>query len=394
MAASLAAIIPTRNRAELAMSAVRSLKDQGVEIDIYVSDNSSSAEPLRAFCEAEGVTWLRPAAELAMPEHWDWALRQALERSPATHFTIHYDRKYSKPGHWDRVAAVAAARPEKLIVFPVDHIVHIPPPLRLWQPTWTGKLFRIDTARAAALVAGGRVEETGHALPVLSNCLVPRAIFGRIAETFGNICNSTGPDSAFMSRFLALEDSYLFTDRTTGIVYGADRSNGLGYMTGKGGDFPDFLKTFGERPWLDAAPLAGINLGQNMLYHEYELVRRVVGNRLPPLDRQGVLAELAQSLRWISGRRQKAALIERLKREGYDGPPPSPFPRQGWRSFLHQLEWRRRIRRGETPPNLSGFAFRSNAAALKAGLRFPRRPDPSDAHLALLGAVELADSPA
>src|SRR3954469_3804894 len=121
MPASLAALIPTRNRPDLAMNAVRSLKDQGVDIDLYVSDNSAAEGALRAFCEAEGVTYLRPPAELSMPEHWDWALRQALERSPATHFTLHYDRKFSKPGHWDRIRALADRRPDQLIAFPVDH---------------------------------------------------------------------------------------------------------------------------------------------------------------------------------------------------------------------------------------------------------------------------------
>jgi hypothetical protein len=392
MTFSLAAIVPTRNRPALAMNAIRSLKDQGVAIDLYVSDNSADDEPLRAFCEAaESVTYLRPPAELSMPEHWDWALREALERSPASHFTVHYDRKYSKPGAWDRIAAIAAAHPDRLIAFPIDHVSHVPPPLRLWQTPWTGNLYEIATQRVAALTAAGRVEDMGHALPLLSNCVVSRESLARIAARFGNVCHSTGPDSAFLCRFLALEDVYLFDDRAAGILYGSERSNGIGYLSGKGGDFADFLSLFDDRSWLDAAPVPGVNLGQNMLYHEYERVRRETGGRLPPLDRQAVLAELGRSLRWVAEPERKAALLERLGRAGHDGQEPPPLAKQGWRSRVHQHLWRGRIRAGRVPPNISGFAFRNDAAALKAALRYPRQADGRADHLAPLNPTEVSD---
>ncbi|MFL6859177.1 MAG: glycosyltransferase family 2 protein [Allosphingosinicella sp.] len=393
MSASLAALIPTRNRPDLAMNAVRSLKDQGVDIDLYVSDNSAAEGALRAFCEAEGVTYLRPPAELSMPEHWDWALRQALERSPATHFTLHYDRKFSKPGHWDRIRALADRRPDRLIAFPIDHSSRVPPPLRIWQAPWTGKLYEIETARVALLLATGRVVEAAHALPILSNCVVPRGALDAIAARFGDICNSTGPDSAFMCRFLALEDRYLFADRPTGIVYASERSNGMGYLSGKGGDFADFLDTFGDREWLGAAPLPGLNLGQNMLYHEYEIVRRETGDRLPPLDRAGVLAELGQALRWVDDPARRAALLERLRREGYDGPVPGRLPRRRVRSRIVQFLWRHRARRGWAPPHICGFAFRSDEAAIAAGLRFPRAAQADADHLALLRPAEIPEAP-
>lgn len=386
---AIAAVIPTRNRPELAIQAARSLIDQDARIDIYISDNSSSPEPLRDFCAGEPrVTWLRPAAELSMPEHWDWAIRQVLERSSATHLTVHYDRKLSKPDHWGRLETLAVQRPDRLIAFPVDHVSREPAPLRIWQTGWTGKLFEIETARVAALVAAGRIEQMAHAIPILSNCVVPRPVLDAIARRFGNICNSTGPDSCFTSRFLALFDRYLFHDRATGIVHSAHRSNGMGYMTGKGGDFADFVKTFGDRPWLDAAPLPGINLGQNMFYHEYELVRRETGERLPPLDRGKVVGELAQSLRWIADPRAKAELLERLRSEGYDGPGPSPFPRRGWRAALLQARWRRLMAKGRVPPHICGFAYRSDREALAAGLRYPRQAGGDD-HLALLQPAEV-----
>ena len=55
-------------------------------------------------------------------------------------------------------------------------------------------------------------------------------------------------------------------------------SNGWGYLRGKEtGAWADWIKLWGDRPWIDAAPIPGINLGYNVMFHEYNLVRRVAG---------------------------------------------------------------------------------------------------------------------
>ena len=386
MSAAICAIVPTRNRAKLARNAVRSLLDQDVPVEICLSDNSASPDRLRRFCAGRsGLHYLRPPAELSMPEHWDWAIRQAMEQSAATHFTVHYDRKFTKPDEIGRLAAFASSWPDRLISFPVDHIGDQPPPLRLWQPPWTGRLFSIGTARVAGLLAAGQVTDIAHALPILSNCLVPRSILQRIVDRFGDVCSSTGPDSAFMARFLALDDLYLHYDRPIGILYGSRRSNGLGYLRGKGGDFADYVKMFGGRPWLDAAPLPGVNLGQNMLYHEYELVRRLTGDRLPPLDPGSVLDDLGAQLRWVEDEKRKRNLRAVLREAGWTGGDPPPLHRRSWREVRDQMICRYHMKRhGFVPPTITGFAFLSDRRALKYALAFPRQRQEGWEHLALL----------
>src|SRR6202012_2141730 len=118
-------------------------------------------------------------------------------------------------------------------------------------------------------------------------------------DRFGTVCESTAPDGAFMCRFFTIGDAdYLHYDRPLGILYSSRRSNGLGYLRGKGGDFADFVKMAGDGPWPDAAPVPGMNLGNNMLYREYELVRRATGDALPPFDLPRVLEDLGRELRW------------------------------------------------------------------------------------------------
>src|SRR6476659_7183748 len=95
-------VIPTRHRAALAISAIESLLAQPNDVAIVVSDNSSSEEQvqqLAAFCRGiddPRLFYIRCSPVLPMPDHWDWALQQALARTDATHFGVHYDRKLWK----------------------------------------------------------------------------------------------------------------------------------------------------------------------------------------------------------------------------------------------------------------------------------------------------------
>ncbi|HEX3579435.1 MAG TPA: glycosyltransferase family 2 protein [Thermoanaerobaculia bacterium] len=391
MTITIAAVIPTRNRASYAIAAIQSLLSQDAGLDIFVSDNSTDAAPLSDFCSTEPrVRYLRPSAELAMPQHWDWAIRQAMELSSASHFTVHYDRRISKPGIWKDLAAAESKTPDLVMTFPLDAIAHEPPPLRLWQTPWTGKTFSVSTARVARLLADGKVIILSNVLPVLSNCIVPRAVLDSIAERFGSVCNSNAPDTAFLARFLALYDRYIHFDRATGILYGSTRSNGLGYLRNAGGDFGDYRKLWGGRAWLAAAPFPGINLGSNILFNEYEIVRRETGDRLPPLDRAGVLDDLSSQLPLIADPQMKADLHRMLREHGWNGPDPAPFPDRPWSSSARQaismflMRWF-----GFKPPSVSGFAFANDAAALRCALQYPSAAQKNADHLAILEAEAL-----
>ena len=384
--ARIAVVIPTRNRQPLAMNAVRSLLDQAPELDIILCDNSTDPEPLREYCRGRArVHYLRPPSELSMPANWDFAVRSAMEISPATHFSVHYDRKLSKPDGWAPLAELAGRIPDRLITFGADFITAFPPPLRLWQTPWTGGAYAIESAKVAHRLATGHVGRISHLLPILSNCLVPRRILERIVGHFGDLCNSTGPDSAFMWRFLALEPGYVHCDRSTGIYYASQRSTGVGYLRNEGGDFPDFMKTYGQGQWLEAAPIPGLNLGQNLLYHEHELVRRRTGERLPPLDRAAVLDDMGSFLQWIADPQLKERFRSVLRENGWSGSEPVPYPRRAWRSIGWEMLARLRMKvHGFTPPHICGFSFRSDERALDFALRYPRRAEPDRTHIELV----------
>ena len=326
-APSLAIVIPTANRAELAIAACESLVQQtGCDFHVFVSDNSTEPEQQQRLAEgcaafdAARVTYLRPPEPLRMATHWDWALRQAMQRSAASHFCIHYDRKITKPGHLRLLADVAAAFPDDLITTMIDSVVNLGGKSRPAHTQWDGRVYAVPTAHIVDMTVKGAITELGQAFPWLSNCTVPRAGLERIAARFGSICDSTTPDSCFAYRFCATHDRFLHFDRAIGILYGYNRSIGIGYLRGSGGDFDRFMQLWGERPWLDAAPIPGLTLGQNILFHEYELVRRAAKDpRFKAVEMDGYLRELAGALCWIEDPQRAAEIGAVLRAHGWKG---------------------------------------------------------------------------
>jgi hypothetical protein len=239
------------------------------------------------------------------------------------------------------------------------------------------------------MASEGMILELGQAFPVLSNCAVPRAAFAKIRRSFGDICDSTGPDAAFTFRLCALEDSYVHLDRALGVTYGHHRSAGQGYLTGRATDYADFRKAFGDRPWLDAVALPELDLGGNMLMHEYELVRREVGDRFPPLTTEGYLNALAYGLDHIADPARREAYTKTLVGHGWrppGGPESAASATPGRTSARRAL--RRRVGSviGRSPlllrlaaaagaiPEPNGFTFATEDRALRFAERHQRRP--------------------
>jgi hypothetical protein len=365
------------------------LAEGGEELRVLVSDNSTDegqAEQLAAFCRARGgarLTYLR-APQLVMPTHWDWAVEQALARHASTHISVHYDRKVPKPGRMRALLDAIARHPDRVITYAVDQVNEQQPGFVLWQPPCTGRLYEIPTARVSEMASEGRIAEMGHSFPILSNCAVPRPVFAEIRRRFGDICDATGPDAAFTFRFCALAESYMHLDASLSIVYATYRSNGAGYLSGRPTDYQDFKRTWGDRPWLDAVPLPGLDLGWNVLFQEYELVRREVGDeRIPPLSRQGYLDGLAHGLAYVEDDARRAELRSLLEREGWratadPAAPPGSAPRT-LRSRLGGLRRRQSVvlflasRLGHKPAHITGFTFSSEDEAIEFAGRYPRR---------------------
>jgi hypothetical protein len=317
-----------------------------------------------------------------MPTHWNWALEQTLAGCDSTHLSVHYDRKVPKPGRMRLLLDAIERHPDRVVTYTVDQVNEQPPGFVLWQPPCTGRLYEIPTARVWEMASEGQIAEMGHSFPILSNCAVPRQVLADIRQRFGDICNSTGPDAAFTFRFCALAESYVHLDASLSIVYATYRSNGAGYLSGNPTDYVDFRRTWGDRPWLDVVPLPGLDLGWNVLFHEYELVRREVGDPgIPPLSTQGYLHGLAHGLRYVEDGARRAELEAVLERQGWRGeaePAGAPAVRT-LRSRVGGLRRRKSVvlflasTLGVKPAHITGFTFPTEDEAIEFASRYPRR---------------------
>jgi len=400
MTISVAILIPTRNRADLAIDAIRSLlaiADPRL-VHVIVSNNSSEPEHVRRladYCQSSAdkrLIHVRPLRTLSMAEHWDWAIGEALAQSPATHLALHYDRRVSKPS-LSLLFDVAARRPDLPVTYLIDHVHEWQGRFFVHRMKWSDGVYEIRTSRALELASQGLLTDLWQAFPVLVNCVTPRSVLERVRGHFGNFCVSSSPESCFGFRFSAIAETYLHFDRPLGIHYGSGRSNGLGLLRGEtSGAFGDFLRLHGDRPWLDAAPIPGLSLGQNIFYHEYMLLRRDVGpDRFPPVEMEGYLKDLARGLQFVSDPDRRSDMRELLVSHGWKGEAALPAP-------SHRLHMRDRLRAGMErlradhisvrPEDLSTIGLRSETRALRCASRHSLEPTPN-AFLAPLEPLRL-----
>ncbi len=410
---SLAVVIPTRNRATLAIAACESLLAQADgTFHLFVSDNSTEPAEVRQladYCAAADPThlsYLRVAEPMPLPTHWDWALRSALERTNASHVTVHYDRRITKPGHMRLLGDALAAFPADLVTWTLDMVLNEAPRFWVGQLPWTNRFYAIRTARVVEMTSRGLVLEMGQAMPLLSNCAVPRPVVDRVRRRFGDICNSTGPDTCFAFRFCATHERFIHYDRALGVVYASDRSTGLGYLRGGGGDFDDFMTTWQSRPWLESAPIPGLNLGLNLLFHEYELVRKATADAgFPPIDKAGYLRDLARGLQFIDDPQRAAELRDLLRQHGWTRAVEVEAAALGWKRRVRKTVFFRGVRKARqsalqfaarrlnrAPADLSGFAFRSEREALDHALACTRRRADTNPTLSPMQPVEIVPS--
>ena len=402
MTMSVAIVIPTRDRSDLAIEAVRSvlaLRDPRLS-RVIVSNNGSDPEHVRRlaeFCERSAdarLLHLRPPRPLAMAEHWDWAIGEALTASDVSHLALHYDRRVSRHD-LALVFDAAALRPDLPVTYLLDVAYRPDSRFLVHQMPWSGGLYEIRTSRALDLASRGLLTDLWQAFPVLVNCLTPRSVLERVSDRFGSFCASTTPESCFGFRFCAVADAYLHFDRPLGIHYGAGRSNGLGYMRGeRSGAFGDFRSLLGDRGWLDAAPLPGLNLGQNIFYHEYELVRREVGgDKFPPVEMQGYLRDLARGLCWIADPARQSEMRKVLAGHGWReevSPLYLPAARPALPHRLRAgLERMRADYLAVRPDDLTTIGLKREDRALRCAHAYPRGRSPDDGFLAPLEPISL-----
>lgn len=326
-------VVPTRNRAQIAMNAIRSVLDERIDnVQVMVSDNSSSEsdrEQLARFCSTlddSRLRYVRPPQSLAMPAHWEWAIEQALSYD-ANHFIYLTDRMMFKRGGLKEVLDLAALYPQKVISYNHDRIVDHVRPIRVEHYPSTGKLWEVPSERFSRLVSQAVLH---HGLPRMLNCIVPRAVFDRFRERFGNVFASIAPDFNFCFRCLDIEESVLFFDKCPFFHYALNRSNGAsvsrGEMTPDNADFTANLPVDNSiRNY--ATPIPELNTAVNAVFNEYLIYKQEAKHRrFFDLDFSKYLAANAVEITEVSDPRLRAEMHGLLEKHGYrDGAAPDKW---------------------------------------------------------------------
>lgn len=388
-------VVPTRNRAQIAMNAIQSVLDEDLEnVHVLVSDNStldSDREALAAFCtnlnEAQ-LRYVRPPQSLAMPEHWEWAIERALSGYDVDHFIYLTDRMMFKRGGLKEVLELAALYPHKVISYNHDRIVDHVKPIRVEHYPSTAMLWEVPTERLSWLVSQSVLH---HGLPRMLNCIVPRAVFDRIRARFGNVFASIAPDFNFCFRCLDVEESILFFDKSPFFHYALNRSNGAsvsrGEMTPDNADFTANLPVDNSTRNY-ATPIPQLNTAVNAVLNEYLIYKKETKSpRFFDLDFQKYLATNALEVKEVSDPRLRAEMHALLEQHGYrDDQTPSN------QSFLKRA--RSAIGRLKTPVGLQGEVS-IKFAGLDDAIDYARNssrmtPQSPDAVRELLHARELS----
>ena len=318
----LVVVIPTRNRSDLARRAIRSVLAQPVgALTVLVSDNSTEpaeAENLAQFCAQLRDTrlqYVRPPMPLAMSEHWDWAMQQALQ-SEGSHFTILSDRIVFKPGQLKTVMDIAGQYPEQILCYMHDKVHDFAAPFSVQQCAWTGKLYEVMSTRLLTLSAESVIYD--DSTPRMLNCLVPRSILDAIKVRFGTIFSSIAPDWNFCYRALAVVDSILFFSKAVLVHYALSRSNGQGAERGvKNSAYEDFLKAL-PKPLNADAPFPEIVTVWNAIINEYCFTRQETGSaKFPELNMEKYVRALAVGITWIEDPEVRLEMEQRLLARGW-----------------------------------------------------------------------------
>ena len=296
----LLVVIPTRNRASLAVTAARSVLTSSLDdVQVVISDNSTlpeASEELLAACGSLELTYWRPPAPLRMDAHWDWAARRASADPSASHVTFLTDRMVVRRQALAGLLRVVRRSPNDVVSYGHDRLDDLRLPVRLERNQWTGRVVRLPSTLSAQLVS--EADETVNlTLPRLLNCAVPVQAFRAVEVAFGSVCGgSISPDFAFAFRCLATLPSILFYDRSVLTHYAVDRSNGASVARGVASvDHVDFIGGLGAESLILDAPIPDLLTVHNAVIHEYRTVMRRRGT-WPPVALRPYLEVLSKEV--------------------------------------------------------------------------------------------------
>lgn len=290
-------VIPTRNRPAMAAMAIRSaLSQEFADLEVVVSDNSSAglAEQLEAavaeLTDAR-IRYVRPATELTMGEHWDFALREA--RGDFIGYLT--DRMAFRRNALSVLNDEIASHDADVISYSSSGILEVAPPYRLQRPPFTGLSETHESTWVVKLLSQS-IPPWGA--PCMLNSFASRRLLAEMESSYGRFMASVAPDLAFCVHLLDHVGRFRYLDLPLMVSHGHASSNGAGFGTGRLNESArDFAAMIQKQGGLPFAPIPEIVNNHNIRANEYCRMRtRQRSGRFVELDLTAYCHELAAEL--------------------------------------------------------------------------------------------------
>ena len=262
-------VIPTRNRPEMALRAIKSaLRQDMPEVEVVVSDNSNAEHvatlenAVRALGDKR-VTYVRPPSELAMGPHWEFALGHA----HGTYVGYLTDRMAFKRDALGQIERALEEGHSGVIAYSSSGILDVAPPYRLQRPPFSGRLEARDSDWVARLFSRS-IAPWGA--PCMLNSFAHRDVIWGMQAVYPDLMSSSAPDLSFCMHVLDHVDKFHYLDLPLMISYGHASSNGAGFGTGRLNQSAlDFASTLQRQGGLRYAPIHDLYINQNIRANEY-----------------------------------------------------------------------------------------------------------------------------
>ncbi len=315
--AMITILIPTRNRADLAIAAARSVLGQaGGVVKLVISDNSSDPQcrnKLEEFCVFNGVDFIKTPEDLSMDQHWDWAFRQI---GGYRYIGILTDRMVLYPGAIDELLSIICENNEPEVVsYNNDNVAY---DSGVYVPIRREFSEMLISIRSDMLIESTANAKIATALPRALNCLVRVDVIDRLLKLSGRYFESIAPDFNFAFKLLVVVKEVSYYDKPLMISYGNLRSNGGGFTTGRlNRDSKDFLRfvSAGNRR-LHGSPVPEVFQATNVVCHEYSVVRESFATSWPEAQKMLWISLVASRVRDSDGElssKWRSALIEKYE---------------------------------------------------------------------------------
>ena len=251
-----------------------------------------------------------------MTEHWNWAIRQALEISQFSHISYLTDRMMFLKNSLQNLQKILTEYPDDIVSYSMSSIDDSKMPVSLNEFLWTGKLFEISSLKVLKQYAESDIINN-FGLPKMLNSVAPRDHIQAMLKKYGDVFSSISPDYNFAFRSLSMVESTLYYDKSLIVSYGVSRSNG-GNMT-KGifnKDVKDFISNLSSVD-LDLgfeSPITHFCVLPNCIIYEYQYAKeKEKMMNFPKVNQYKYLSSLVDNVLSFGNQEMREEMVKLLR---------------------------------------------------------------------------------